>query len=75
MTSKLRLCLILSLLFSISTFAQHKAAYKLVDQNGKEIAYQEMIETLKDVDVILFGEFHDNPISHWLQYEVVEELA
>lgn len=74
MTSKLRLCLILSLLFSISTFAQHKAAYKLVDQNGKEIAYQEMIETLKGVDVILFGEFHDNPISHWLQYEVVKSL-
>ncbi|PJX21534.1 iron-regulated protein [Psychroflexus sp. S27] len=74
MTSKLRLCLILSLLFSISTFAQHKAAYKLVDQNGKEIAYQEMIETLKDVDVVLFGEFHDNPISHWLQYEVVKSL-
>ncbi|MDN6317901.1 MAG: ChaN family lipoprotein [Lactococcus lactis] len=74
MTSKLRLCLILSLLFSISTFAQHKAAYKLVDQNGEEIAYQEMIETLKDVDVVLFGEFHDNPISHWLQYEVVKSL-
>ncbi|MGO2294499.1 MAG: ChaN family lipoprotein [Psychroflexus halocasei] len=74
MTSKLRLCLILSLLFSISTFAQHKAVYKLVDQNGEEIAYQDMIETLEDVDVVLFGEFHDNPISHWLQYEVVKSL-
>lgn len=74
MTLNLRLCLILSLLFSIPTFAQHKAAYKLVDQNGKEIAYQVMIETLEDVDVVLFGEFHDNPISHWLQYEVVKSL-
>lgn len=74
MTLNLRLCLILSLFFSISSFAQHKAAYKLVDQNGKEIAFQDMIETLEDVDVVLFGEFHDNPISHWLQYEVVKSL-
>lgn len=74
MTLKLHLCLILSLFFSISSFSQHKAAYKLVDQNGKEIAFQDMIETLEDVDVVLFGEFHDNPISHWLQYEVVKSL-
>jgi uncharacterized iron-regulated protein len=74
MTLKLRLCLILSLFFSISSFAQHKAAYKLLDQTGKEIAFQDMIEVLEDVDVVLFGEFHDNPISHWLQYEVVKSL-
>lgn len=74
MTSKLHFCLIFSLVFSLSLSAQHKAAYQLVDQNGKTVAYQNMIEALETTDIILFGEFHDNPISHWLQYEVVKSL-
>ncbi len=33
-----------------------------------------MIKSLVKKDIVLFGEQHNNPISHWLQYEVTEDL-
>jgi len=33
-----------------------------------------MIKSLAQKDVILFGELHNNPISHWLEYEVTASL-
>ncbi len=33
-----------------------------------------MIKTLVKKDIVLFGELHNNPISHWLQYELTTEL-
>ncbi len=33
-----------------------------------------MIKALEEADIVLFGEYHDNPISHWLQREVTGDL-
>jgi uncharacterized iron-regulated protein len=33
-----------------------------------------MIKALKEQDIVLFGEFHNNPIAHWLQLEVTTDL-
>lgn len=33
-----------------------------------------MLKTIKNKDIVLFGELHNNPISHWLQYEVTSDL-
>ncbi len=33
-----------------------------------------MMKSLYAADVILFGEYHDNPISHWMQREVTADL-
>ena len=33
-----------------------------------------MIENISKTDVVFFGELHDNPISHWLEYEVTADL-
>nr|WP_281501076.1 ChaN family lipoprotein [Cellulophaga sp. F20128] len=33
-----------------------------------------MLKSLTKDDIILFGELHNNPISHWLQYEVTADL-
>jgi uncharacterized iron-regulated protein len=33
-----------------------------------------MVKELREADIILFGEYHDNPISHWLQREVTGDL-
>ncbi len=33
-----------------------------------------MKKALEKKDIILFGEFHNNPISHWLQYELTSDL-
>jgi len=60
-------------LFAIG-FGQQKPAYILYNAKGKKIGYEKMIRILQDKDIVLFGEFHNNPISHWLQLEVTTDL-
>lgn len=55
--------------------AQQKNAYILYNKEGKKIAYGKMLKSLKQKDIILFGEFHNNPISHWLQLEVTKDCG
>ncbi|MCG8579300.1 MAG: ChaN family lipoprotein [Bacteroidales bacterium] len=33
-----------------------------------------MIKSLNETDIVLFGEYHNNPISHWLELEVTKSL-
>lgn len=61
-------------LLSGATYAQSKAAYQLFNGKGKKISYQKMIRQMSKADVVLFGEHHNNPICHWLQLEVTEDL-
>lgn len=62
------------LFFVFASFKSDKPAYFLFDKEGKTVKYEKMIKFLKDADVVLFGESHDNPISHWLQLEVTRDL-
>ncbi|MCA0933311.1 ChaN family lipoprotein [Lutimonas saemankumensis] len=64
--------LFLFLITSIS--AQDKSAYKLYSNKGKEVRYKKMIKDLQGRDMVFFGEYHTNPISHWLQLEVAQSL-
>jgi len=64
-----------SLLLMISVFAQHKPAYVLYNSKGKKVSYKKMMRVLKEKDIVLFGEFHNNAIAHWLQLEVTQDLA
>ena len=43
-------------------------AYAIYDETGKPTSWAELIEEVKIADVVLFGEFHDDPIVHWLQH-------
>lgn len=64
----------INLAFCAASHAQHKQAYVLFDSKGKKIAYGKMLDRLQEKDIILFGEFHNNPISHWLQLELSMDL-
>ena len=75
MTSKLQLSLTLLLLLVFNlTQSQEKRAFSLYTQEGEEISYDTVLDSLSKTNVVLFGEFHNNPISHWLQFEVVSDL-
>lgn len=50
------------------------AAYALYNQKGKQIKYKKMLRALRDADVILFGESHNDAISHWMQNLVARDL-
>ena len=61
------------LLLTIPVFSQ-KPAYVIYNSEGKAVTYQKMFKTLAEKDIVLFGEQHNNPISHWLQFEVTADL-
>jgi uncharacterized iron-regulated protein len=59
---------------AVGVGAQPKPAYQIFDIKGKKSDFGKMIEDLKDADVVFYGEYHNDPISHWLEYEVTEAL-
>ena len=65
--------IIFALLISFA-FAQDKPAYKLFNAQGEETSYANMINQLATADLVFFGELHNNPISHWMQFEVTKSL-
>lgn len=58
----------------ILVHAQQKPAYILYNAKGKKVSYEKMIRMLAEKDIVLFGEYHNNPIAHWLQLEVTTSL-
>lgn len=65
---------LLFLLFTTFIFSQNKPAYKLYNANGGKVSYKKMIHKMKQADVVMFGELHNNPIAHWLQLETTSDL-
>lgn len=51
-----------------------KPAYKLYNDSGEAVTYMSMLSSLLEADIILFGELHNNTISHWLQLELTIDL-
>ena len=66
--------LVFCLLFCSGAYAQDLEAFRIFDSKGKEVSFQKMMSNISQNQVILFGEFHDNPISHWLELNVLMEL-
>lgn len=54
--------------------AQQKPAYLLSDSQGKATKYRKLLKEVSQADVLLFGELHNNPIAHWLQLELLQDL-
>ena len=64
--------LIISLVNMVN--AQSKPVYQLFKNNGELATYNEMIVDLANSDMVFFGEYHFNPISHWMQLEISKSL-
>ena len=59
---------------AVTAFKNDKPAYQLFDKDGKKVKYQKMLKEITEADVVFFGELHNNPICHWLQYELTKDL-
>lgn len=72
----MKILIFLALSIAMSpVFAQNdKMAFKIFTKEGKEVGYQQMIEEVGKAEIILFGEIHNNPIAHWLEYELAKDL-
>lgn len=63
------------ILFSVTIQAQDKVPFLIFDGNGRETSYKDMLKASEKAEVVLFGEEHNNAISHWLQLELTKDLA
>lgn len=64
-----------SIFFCLIAYSQDKKAYQLFDAKGKKTTYKKLIEKASETEVVLFGEYHNNAISHWLELEVTMDVA
>jgi len=70
----LKTSLTLLMLLSFSLTHAQKEAYKLYNTKGKEVRYERMLNDCRQADVVLFGELHNDPIAHWMQFELTKDL-
>lgn len=69
-----RYLVVAAVFFLLTAFKSDKPAYQLFDKEGKKVKYEKMLKELAEADVVFFGELHNNPICHWLQLEVTQDL-
>ena len=63
------------LITSIIGFSQEKKAYQLFNKKGKRVDYGKLLIAAEKAQVVLFGEYHNNAISHWIELELTKDLA
>ena len=64
----------LGLLLTVDGWAQDKKAYVFFDKNGRRTSYKKLLRKSEKADIVLFGEYHNNPIAHWLELELLKDL-
>jgi uncharacterized iron-regulated protein len=70
------LIVLIFLCFTLNSSAQKKKeAYNIFTAEGKKVKYDKMLKRVAEADVFFMGEYHDNPISHWLQLEITQETG
>jgi uncharacterized iron-regulated protein len=66
--------LLLIIAMTLLAFKNDKPAYRLYTIDGKPVKYEKMLKELESADLVFFGELHDNPIGHWMEYEITKDL-
>lgn len=68
--------LIISTLFFLNlvSFSKDLEAYVIYDADGKKADIDNIMKSCNEKRFIFFGELHNNPISHWLQFELTKRL-
>lgn len=70
--------LLIGLFFTIFLIASRaevdKHAYLIYSSDGETVLYSDLIRELMNHDLIFFGELHNDPIAHWLQFEITKDL-
>ncbi|MFL9838163.1 ChaN family lipoprotein [Flavobacterium sp. ST-75] len=67
--------LALLLFFALATQAQDKQPYQLYTKDGKKTTYKKLLKKAGEAQVVLFGEYHDNSLVHWLQLEFTKDMS
>lgn len=54
---------------------QALSPYQLYNTKGKKITYKKLLKKALAEEIVLFGEEHNNPISHWLQLTLTQDCG
>ena len=65
----------IALTFLLQIGAQNKMPYKIFTPDAKESSYADMLKKIERADVVLFGEYHDNSLIHWLQLKTIQDAS
>jgi len=68
-------CILLIILLSLTQLlTAQKTAYKIFNAEGNEVTYENVTKDILTSDVVFFGELHNNPIAHWLEFSILKDL-
>ncbi len=71
----IRLLLLFVICLTLGAATQdERLAYQLFDEQGQRTSYQKLRRAAAEADVVLFGEFHNNTLIHWLQLQLLKDL-
>ncbi|SRR6056297_489114 len=68
-------CILLIILLSLTQLlTAQNPAYKIFNAEGNEVTYENVTKDILTSDVVFFGELHNNPIAHWLEFSILKDL-
>ncbi|MEN2282792.1 ChaN family lipoprotein [Algoriphagus sp. SE2] len=50
-------------------------AYQFFSNKGKKLDFKDVVKLANKADVTFFGELHNNSLAHWLQLQLLKEMA
>jgi uncharacterized iron-regulated protein len=60
--------------FTLISVKAQDLSHQLYTSSGKKTNLDGVIKKAMEVDVVLFGEFHNDPIGHWMQYNLTKRM-
>ncbi|GGG85462.1 hypothetical protein GCM10007415_18490 [Parapedobacter pyrenivorans] len=75
MTKLILFCLAALSPLTVDAFQTDSTLYRIFDTRAhQEITLDELANTLDDIDVVFFGEEHNDSVAHILQYELLKAM-
>jgi len=59
----------------LMSMTSDKRAYQFFNKKQKAISYEKMLKSVKAADIVMFGELHNNAISHWMEFQLAKDLV
>jgi uncharacterized iron-regulated protein len=66
------LFMVISLLVSCSTTGI--SVFKVYEKGGEDAKADAIADKIKNADIVLFGELHNNSLAHWLELRLAKEM-
>ena len=71
---KVKFIALIALSMFFLSMKKDKPAYRYFTKEGKAAKYSQVIKACKKADIIFIGELHNNPIAHWMELEITQDI-